>query len=81
MSGATAAVDRARAAARILRDRGLAPVAVRASGPHGEIALISLPASEWSRLLAPDSAAVVAAVKAEGFRYVALDLDADAAGA
>lgn len=81
MTAGDAAAARAHVAARILRDGGLSPVEVRASGPEGEIAVISLPVSQWSRLLAPDSAAVVAAVKAEGFRYVALDLDADAAGA
>ena len=67
--------DRERAAAAALRARGLAGASVRAAGPEGEIAVVTLPVGEWARLLEPESAAVVAEVKAEGFRYVALDLD------
>jgi hypothetical protein len=63
------------AAGAALRARGLVGASVRAAGPDGEIAVVSLPVHEWARLLDPESAAVVAEVKAEGFRYVALDLD------
>ena len=66
---------RERAAAAALRARGLTGASVRAAGPNGEIAVVSVPVEEWGRLLDPESAAVVAEVKGEGFRYVALDLD------
>lgn len=72
---------RSRAAARVLQAHGLPRTVVRAAGPEGEVAVLSLPLAEWPRLLASDSATLVAAVKAEGFRYVALDLDSDPAGA
>ena len=68
------------AAERVLAEHGIAGASVRAAGPRGEIAVVSLPAGEWARLLEPESAGVVARVKAEGFRYVALDLDPGAAG-
>lgn len=71
---------REESAAAALHARGLASASVRAEGPEGEIAVVSLPVEEWARLLEPESAAVVAEVKAEGFRYVALDLDPGGAG-
>ena len=67
-------------AERALAEHGIAGAAVRAAGPQGEIAVVSVAASEWARLLEPEAAGVVARVKAEGFRYVALDLDPAVAG-
>jgi PP-loop superfamily ATP-utilizing enzyme len=64
----------------VLAEEGLAGAGVRAAGPDGEIAVVSLAAEEWARLLEPEAAGIVARVKAEGFRYVALDLDPGAAG-
>ena len=72
--------DRCEAAARLLRAAGLGRPGVTAAGPDAEIAVIRIPVSEWSRLLHPESAALVAAVKAEGFRHVALDLDVEPPG-
>ena len=71
---------RCEAAARALRAAGLARAEVDAAGPDAEIAVVRLPLTEWSRLLHPDSAALVAAIKAEGFRHVALDLGVDPPG-
>ena len=70
----------AEGAARVLADHGIVGAAVRAAGPRGEIAVLSIPPGEWARLLEPASAAIVARVKDEGFRYVALDLDPGTAG-
>ena len=70
----------AEGAARVLAEHGIAGAAVRAAGPQGEIAVLSIPPGEWARLLEPASAAIIARVKDEGFRYVALDLDPGAAG-
>jgi PP-loop superfamily ATP-utilizing enzyme len=80
MSENPTTLDRQRAAAGALRAHGLPGARVRAAGPEGEIAVVSVPVEEWSRLLEPESARVVAEVKAEGFRYVALDLDPGAGG-
>ena len=70
----------AEAAARALAEHGILGATVRAAGPQGEIAVVSVAAGAWGRLLEAESAEIVARVKAEGFRYVALDLDPGAAG-
>ena len=80
MSDPSAIPDRCGAAVRVLEAAGLMRPRVVAAGPEAEIALVSIALAEWSRLLHSDSAALVAAVKAEGFRHVALDLGVDAAG-
>ena len=74
MSDRSTTPDRCGEAARVLEAAGLEPARVSAAGPDGEIALVSLARTEWSRLLSAESAALVAAIKAHGFRYVALDL-------
>ena len=71
---------KAAAAERVLAEHGIEGASVRAAGPEGEIAVVSVAARAWARLLGAGSAEIVARVKAEGFRYVALDLDPDAAG-
>lgn len=69
--------DRRIAAAReILREEGLAGASVRVEGREGEIAVLSAPREAWGGLLSESGAGVVRRVKALGFRYVALDLDA-----
>lgn len=69
---ADARLRRARAA---LRDAGLAG-SVQAAGSGGEIAALSLPGDAWERLPAEDGRALLDAIRAAGFRYVALDLEA-----
>lgn len=60
---------------RLLRSAGLAGAKVETAGHESDIAAVAAPASELARLqeLAP-------AMKALGFRYVALELGADGAG-
>lgn len=67
---------RAERAERVLAAGGVAGATVRAAGPDGEIALLALPDEEWPALFAPERRALLDEVKAAGFRYVALDLDA-----
>jgi len=63
-----------RAAEDALRAAGVRDARVRA---HGEVARIELTAAELERLLgAGEREAVVAAVRACGFRFVSLDLGA-----
>jgi len=70
----------AETAERVLAEHGILGAAVRAAGPQGEIAVVSVAAGEWAKLLEAESAEIVARVKSEGFRYVALDLDPGVAG-
>lgn len=73
--------DRIATAKRALADLGLFGATVEVEGHQREIAAIRVPAGEWERMMGPDGASVADAVKAAGFRYVALDLaPADAAG-
>ncbi|MEJ2679695.1 MAG: hypothetical protein P8174_11585 [Gemmatimonadota bacterium] len=60
---------------RLLRSAGLAGAKVGTAGHESDIAAVAAPASELARLRA-----LVPAVKALGFRYVALELGADGAG-
>lgn len=62
------------AALRILAEHGVAGAEVSVEGHEGEMAAVRVPADAWDRLL-EDGVALAAAVKAAGFRYVALDLD------
>ncbi|MBW3629515.1 MAG: hypothetical protein KY464_09475 [Gemmatimonadetes bacterium] len=80
MNEVAVTLERCEAAARVLRAAGLSGAGVAAAGPEAEIAVVRVAVTEWSRLLHPDAAALVAALKAEGFRHVALDLDVDPPG-
>jgi hypothetical protein len=66
---------RIEAAARVLAGHGLAAIDVAAEGPEGEIAALrpATPADR-ARLLEIPDAALIAPLKAIGFRYVAVDL-------
>ncbi len=57
-----------------LAAEGLSGATVEAEGHDGDIAAVRVPAAEWARLLGADGPRVAQAVKAAGFRYVALDL-------
>jgi PP-loop superfamily ATP-utilizing enzyme len=57
-----------------LAAEGVAGATVEAEGHDGGVAAVRVPAAEWERLLGPDGQRVAQAVKAAGFRYVALDL-------
>jgi hypothetical protein len=61
-------------AERALADHGVHGATVGVEGHQDEIAAIRVPSSEWERMMGPDGAAIASAVKAAGFRYVALDL-------
>lgn len=67
--------DRTVAAESLLGEHGLR-AEVAAEGPDGEIAAIRTGAPAWERMMEGESAALVAAIRALGFRYVALDLRA-----
>jgi hypothetical protein len=62
------------AAQSVLLEHGLFGAELTAEGPQGEIAALRVPASQWERMMSDDSEALVAAIRALGFRYVALDL-------
>ena len=62
-------------ARRALAALGFPLAAVRAAGPHGDIAVLSLPEHRWPALLADSGSEVVDRVRGAGFRYVSLDLD------
>lgn len=47
---------------------------VRAEGPQGEIAAVRVAPECWARAAGDDAARIDAALRALGFRYVALDL-------
>jgi PP-loop superfamily ATP-utilizing enzyme len=66
-------------AERALAEHGLFGATVEVEGHEREIAALRVPDGAWERLLGPDGVAVADAVKAVGFRYVALDF-ADASG-
>lgn len=73
--------ERIAAAQRALADQGVYGATVEVEGHQREIAAIRVPAGEWERMMGPDGASIADAVKAAGFRYVALDLaPADVAG-
>ena len=67
-------------AERALAEHGLPGATVAAEGPEREIAAVRVSGAAWERLLGPDGARLAEALKAAGFRYVALDLDGGAEG-
>ena len=66
--------DRIAAAERALAEAGFPGAAVDVEGHQREIAAVRVPAAAWERALGADGARAADAVKAAGFRYVALDL-------
>ena len=62
------------AAERALAEHGLYGAAVEVEGHEREIAALRVPEAAWERMLGPDGVRLADAVKAAGFRYVALDL-------
>ena len=71
--------ERVAAAERALADQGVYGATVEVEGHQREIAAVCVPAAAWERMMGPDGVRIADAVKAAGFRYVALDLaDADA---
>jgi len=62
------------AAGRALAEHGVHGASVEVEGHEREIAALRVPASAWARMLGPDGVRIADAVKATGFRYVALDL-------
>jgi PP-loop superfamily ATP-utilizing enzyme len=66
--------ERAARAERALADEGVYGASVEVEGHEAEIAAVRVPSAAWERMLGPDGARIAQAVKAAGFRYVALDL-------
>lgn len=66
-------------AERVFAAHGVA-AEVSVEGHEREIAAVRVDGDGWTRLLGDEGAAIAAEVKAIGFRYVALDLDVNAAG-
>ena len=62
------------AAERALAEQGLYGAVVEVEGHEREIAALRVPEAAWARMLGPDGVRLADAVKAAGFRYVALDL-------
>lgn len=75
MSGLTERLARAEA---LLRAHGFPGARVRVAGTDGDIAAVALPAAALQKLVGERRNAVVEEVLALGFRYVAVDLAADA---
>lgn len=66
--------ERILAAQRALAGHGIFGATVEIEGHQREIAAVRVPAAAWERALGADGARAADAVKAAGFRYVALDL-------
>lgn len=66
--------ERIAAALRALAGHGVHGATVEVEGHQGEIAAIRVPAGEWERMMGAEGTPIADAVKAAGFRYVALDL-------
>lgn len=66
--------DRIASAERALADAGVYGASVDVEGHEREIAAVRVPPAEWERMMGPEGPAFAQAVKATGFRYVALDL-------
>lgn len=64
-------------AGRALAEHGVHGAAVEVEGHEREIAALHVPEGAWERMMGPDGVRIADAVKAAGFRYVALDLDGD----
>lgn len=73
-TGERIADDRVAAARQALAERGVHGATVEVEGHEREIAAVRVPAGEWERVMGPGGASIADAVKAAGFRYVALDL-------
>jgi len=65
------------AAERALEEAGVHGASVGVEGHEREIAAIRVSGAAWERMMGPDGVRIAGAVKAAGFRYVALDLDDD----
>lgn len=65
---------RVAAAERSLAEHGVYGAAVEVEGHERDIAVIRVSADQWEGMLGPGALGVTSAVKAAGFRYVALDL-------
>jgi len=65
---------RIEAAERSLADQGVYGATVEVEGHERDVAVIRVSAEAWERMLSPGALAIADAVKAAGFRYVALDL-------
>jgi hypothetical protein len=65
---------RVAAAERALAEHGVHGAVVEVEGHEREIAALRVPEAEWERMMGPDGVRLADAVKAAGFRYVALDL-------
>lgn len=75
-STAASTVDDGRIAdaLRIVEDAGIDGALVSVDGPEREIAAIRVPAGDWDRQVGDEGVRLAEAVRALGFRYVALDL-------
>ena len=62
------------AAVKTLAEHGVHGATVGIEGHQHEIAAIRVAPADWERMMGQDGAAMADAVKAAGFRYVALDL-------
>ncbi|HYH78889.1 MAG TPA: hypothetical protein VEX86_03810 [Longimicrobium sp.] len=65
---------RVSAAEQALARQGVPGASVEVEGHEREIAAVRVPESAWARMMGDEGAAIAQAVKAAGFRYVALDL-------
>lgn len=65
---------RAARARELLAERGIAGE-VEVEGHQGEIAALRVAGSAWERLVGEEGERLTEALRALGFRYVALDLD------
>lgn len=61
----------------VLAEHGIHGADVSVEGHEREMAAVRVPAAAWERMMGDEGARIAAAVKAAGFRYVALDLAAD----
>ena len=71
--------ERIARAERALAEHGLHGATVEVEGHEREIAALRVAEADWARLVGPDGVRLADAVKAAGFRYVALDLAGGAA--
>lgn len=60
-----------------LAEHGITGAEVSVEGHEREMAAVRVPAGAWERMMGDEGARIAAAVKAAGFRYVALDLADD----
>ncbi|HEX8392560.1 MAG TPA: hypothetical protein VF665_09420 [Longimicrobium sp.] len=60
-----------------LAEAGVPGARVSVEGHEREMAAVRVPAALWERMMGDEGARIAGAVKAAGFRYVALDLAVD----